>query len=218
MAPPLSIHRVVVVSLFLPYTVTFNIDKDKEFKYSRPVDINLTVPKPNLIEGLAAKRADGPNTSNQQIEDPLFSTKTPASQQVSTNWTQPRSRAQKSEFDNKRLPTLPLSSAQKRRVSIDNSSNIFAEAPWAVESCTQGNIGLQNAINSVAHNLTKRVWVGTLGMPTDTLTDKTRDDIRVKLMTEYDSISVFVADHDFEGHYNQFCKQVCNFKYFFEFF
>ena len=45
-------------------------------------------------------------------------------------------------------------------------------------------------------------------MPTDTLTDKTRGDIRVKLMAEYDSIPVIVADHDFEGHYIQFCKQV----------
>src|SRR5215213_6527909 len=115
MAPPLSIHRVVVVSLALPYTVTFNIDKDKEFKYSRPVDINLTVPKPNLIEGLAAKRVDGPTTPSQQIEDPLFPSKTPATPQVSTGWTQPRSRAQKSELDNKRLPTLPLSSSVQKR-------------------------------------------------------------------------------------------------------
>jgi hypothetical protein len=211
MSPPLSIHRVVVVSLFLPYTVSFDIGKDKEYKYSRPVDINLTVPKPNLIEGLAAKRADGPTSPIQQAEDPinkLFPSKVPTTPpQTLTGWTQPRSRAQKSGID-KRISPSVSSSAQKRRVSID-SSNIFAEAPWTIEPCAQGNIGLQNAINSVAHNLTKRVWIGTLGMPTDTLTDKTRVDIRAKLMTEYDSIPVIVPDHDFEGHYNQFCKQVC---------
>src|SRR5581483_8023558 len=164
MSPILSIHRVVVVSLFLPYTVSFDIGKDKEYKYSRPVDINLTEPKPNLIEGLAAKRADGPTTP---IEDPinkLFPSKvSTTSPQTSTGWTQPRSRAQKTEIDNKRLSSSTSSFVQKGRDSID-SSNIFAEAPWTIEPCTQGNIGLQNAINSVAHNLTKRVWVGTLGM------------------------------------------------------
>ncbi|PKC74143.1 hypothetical protein RhiirA1_516604 [Rhizophagus irregularis] len=210
MSPPLSIHRVVVVSLFLPYTASFDIGKDKEYKYSRPVDINLTVPKPNLIEGLAAKRADGPASPIQQVEDPinkLFPSKVPTTPpQTLTSLTQPRSRAQNSGIDKKLSPSIS-SFTRKRRVSID-SSNIFAEAPWTIEPCTQGNIGLQNAINSVAHNLTKRVWVGTLGMPTDTLTDKTRVDIRAKLTTEYDSIPVIVPDHDFEGHYNQFCKQV----------
>ncbi|CAG8621597.1 9808_t:CDS:10 [Funneliformis mosseae] len=206
MAPPLSIHRVVVVSLFLPYTVSFDIDKEREVTYS-PVDINLTVPKPNLIERLAAKRADGPVTPSQQIEDPinkLFPSKGPITPPPATGRIQPRSRAQKPELDNKRFSPLPLSS---RRVSID-STKVFDEAPWTVEPCTQGNIGLQNAINSVAHSFTKRVWIGTLGMPTDVLTEKTREDIRAKMTTEYDSIPVIVADHDIEGHYNQFCKQV----------
>ncbi|KAF9159812.1 hypothetical protein DFQ26_006154, partial [Actinomortierella ambigua] len=112
------------------------------------------------------------------------------------------------------LPTLQilgqpsaLGSMQQRRTSLD-SAKVFAEAPWTVERSHGGNIGLQNAINSIQGQLNKRIWIGTLGMATDTLTDRTRGDIRAELALNYSSIPVFVHDHDFEGHYHQFCKQV----------
>ncbi|KAG0231359.1 hypothetical protein BGW41_002225 [Actinomortierella wolfii] len=94
-----------------------------------------------------------------------------------------------------------------RRTSLD-SAKVFAEAPWTVERSHGGNIGLQNAINSIQGQLSKRIWIGTLGMATDALTDRTRGDIRAELALNHSSIPVFVHDHDFEGHYHQFCKQV----------
>ena len=65
---PVTIHRVVVVTLFLPQTVSFQV---KELEVSKPVDLKLAVPKPNLIEGLAAKRVSAPQTPTQPVEDPI---------------------------------------------------------------------------------------------------------------------------------------------------
>ncbi|KAI7829840.1 glycosyltransferase family 20-domain-containing protein [Gamsiella multidivaricata] len=105
-------------------------------------------------------------------------------------------------------PTINIHKTQPhRRPSID-SAKVFAEAPWTVEKATSGNIGLHNAVNSIQGQLSKRIWIGTLGMATDTLNDRTRGDIKAELALDHSSIPVFVNDLDFEGHYHQFCKQI----------
>lgn len=119
---------------------------------------------------------------------------------------------------NTRMPSSPTSASssssqtQSQSSCQDNtfldSAKVFADAKWTVEKAYGGNIGLQNAVNSIQGQLSKRIWVGTLGMATDTLTDRTRGDIRAELALNHSSIPVFVNDHDFEGHYHQFCKQV----------
>ncbi|KAF9437804.1 hypothetical protein BGZ76_011046 [Entomortierella beljakovae] len=102
---------------------------------------------------------------------------------------------------------LVLPPTMTRRKSID-SAKVFDNAKWTVEKAYGGNIGLQNAVNSIQNQLTKHLFIGTLGMATDTLTDRTRGDIRTELALNHNSIPVFVHDYDFEGHYHQFCKQV----------
>ena len=114
---------------------------------------------------------------------------------------QPRSRT------NDHLSILTHQTTPQRRPSID-SAKVFAEAPWTVEKANGGNIGLHNAVNSIQGQLTKRIWVGTLGMATDSLPDSTRGDIKAELALNHSSIPVFVNDLDFEGHYHQYCKQV----------
>ncbi|KAF9980890.1 hypothetical protein BGZ75_007864 [Mortierella antarctica] len=119
---------------------------------------------------------------------------------------------------NTRMPSSPTSAASSSSQTQNQSScqgttfldsaKVFADAKWTVEKAYGGNIGLQNAVNSIQGQLSKRIWVGTLGMATDTLTDRTRGDIRAELALNHSSIPVFVNDHDFEGHYHQFCKQV----------
>ena len=98
-------------------------------------------------------------------------------------------------------------SQPERRSSID-SAQVFAEAAWTVEKAISGNIGLHNAVNSIQGQLSKIIWVGTLGMATDTLPERTRGDIKAELALNHSSIPVFVSDLDYEGHYHQFCKQV----------
>ncbi|KAF9124606.1 hypothetical protein BGX30_000858, partial [Mortierella sp. GBA39] len=114
---------------------------------------------------------------------------------------QPRSRT------NDHLSILTHQTIPQRRSSID-SAKVFAEAAWTVEKANGGNIGLHNAVNSIQSQLTKRVWVGTLGMATDSLPDSTRGDIKAELALNHSSIPVFVNDLDFEGHYHQYCKQI----------
>ncbi|KAG0076071.1 hypothetical protein BGZ93_002644 [Podila epicladia] len=114
---------------------------------------------------------------------------------------QPRSRILRTAEDH------PANHVAPRRTSLD-SAKVFADATWTVEKANNGNIGLHNAVNSIQGQLSTRIWVGTLGMATDTLTDRTRGDIRAELALNHGSIPVFVNDVDFEGHYHQFCKQV----------
>ncbi|KAF9573378.1 hypothetical protein EC968_008648 [Mortierella alpina] len=115
---------------------------------------------------------------------------------------QPRSRTENH-------PTIQIhkTTSLSRRPSID-SAKVFAEAAWTVEKAYSGNIGLHNAVNSIQGQLARRIWIGTLGMATDTLPDRTRGDIKAELALNHSSIPVFVNDMDFDGHYHQFCKQI----------
>lgn len=81
---------------------------------------------------------------------------------------------------------------------------------WTVKAAEQGNGALRNAVNAAgdAGVLTDKMWVGTLGMPTDLLDDETRAGIAETLADKYESLTVFINDHEFEGHYTHFCRTV----------
>jgi trehalose-6-phosphate synthase len=87
---------------------------------------------------------------------------------------------------------------------------LLSDADWVVKSAVQGNGGLRNAINAAvkAGIIHDKVWVGTLGMPIDSLKEHTRNDIANQLSEEFDSLAVFVGDSEFEGHYFHFCRNV----------
>ncbi|KAG0086829.1 hypothetical protein BGZ93_007155 [Podila epicladia] len=105
---------------------------------------------------------------------------------------QPRSRTSSGVYVHTATPSLPASQhPPERRVSID-TAKVYADAPWTVEKAGGGNFGLYNAVNSIQNQLAKTVFVGTLGMPTDVLQDRTRGDIRVELALNHNSIPVFV--------------------------
>lgn len=97
----------------------------------------------------------------------------------------------------------------RRRMTHD-MVGLFARAPWTVERQITGNGGLKNAISrGEAEGLVKDVcWVGSLGMPTETLTTTTRQAIETTLRNEYQCAPVFVKDGTLEGHYNHYCKQI----------
>ncbi|EAU35462.1 predicted protein [Aspergillus terreus NIH2624] len=81
---------------------------------------------------------------------------------------------------------------------------------WVVKAAEQGNGGLRNAVNAAEEIglLPDKMWVGTLGMPTDSLKDATRASIAETLEDEFESLTVFVGDDEFEGHYSHFCRAV----------
>ena len=93
----------------------------------------------------------------------------------------------------------------------DSHDRVFAHAEWTVVPADQGNGGLRNAVQAAVRNgqLHDKIWVGTLGMPTDALEDtQQKQDIEDRLATEYDSLTVFCKDSDFDGHYTHYSKQI----------
>ncbi|KAJ5992327.1 alphaalpha-trehalose phosphate synthase subunit [Penicillium sp. IBT 35674x] len=100
------------------------------------------------------------------------------------------------------LPPVPT--------EIGSPRALLSAEDWVVKAAEQGNGGLHNAINAAASAgfLENKMWVGTPGMPTDSLTDMTRRLIDETLQTEYESLTVFVGDSEFEGHYTHFCRSV----------
>ncbi|KAJ5675782.1 hypothetical protein N7462_008679 [Penicillium macrosclerotiorum] len=86
----------------------------------------------------------------------------------------------------------------------------FSRAEWTLEMAEQGNGGLRNAVRSASDSgyLEDMMWVGTLGMPTDALNTQTRDEIARTLEDSFNSLTVFVTDGDFDGHYTHFCKTI----------
>lgn len=91
-----------------------------------------------------------------------------------------------------------------------DKTNIFETAPFQVVPFAKGNGGLKNAINSSLEDgiVKDYVWLGTIGIPTDELSDKTKNKITKKLRDDYHSESVLPSDFTFQGHYKGFCKQI----------
>lgn len=106
----------------------------------------------------------------------------------------------------KQSKTSPKSRATSRGGSSDRS---FSGKEWTVEAALNGNGGLTNAmregIETHGYDIT---WVGTIGFPTDSLSDTLKDDISDKLLEEYQSSVVYVGDSDFKGCYKGFCKTI----------
>ena len=93
-------------------------------------------------------------------------------------------------------------STWERRFSTDNH--------YVVERARIGNSGLWNAVDAVSESglLPEKTWVGTLGMPTSDLTDHLKENISETLEDDYESLTVFVEDGDFDGHYERYCKTI----------
>ncbi|KAG5985045.1 hypothetical protein E4U55_001786 [Claviceps digitariae] len=99
----------------------------------------------------------------------------------------------------------------KSRLRSDSHDRVFTSAPWRVVDADQGNGGLRNAAEAASRDgkLGDYTWVGTLGMPTDALEGtQQREDIENTLFNDYDMMTVFCSDKDFDGHYTHFCKQI----------
>ncbi|KAJ5748594.1 uncharacterized protein N7511_010290 [Penicillium nucicola] len=92
----------------------------------------------------------------------------------------------------------------------ENDWGLLSTAEWEIKASEQGNGGLHNAIRVAIREsaIKKMYWVGTLGMPIDSLTEPTRSHITRQLETTRDCLTVFVDDSEFVGYYNQFCRSI----------
>ena len=83
-----------------------------------------------------------------------------------------------------------------------------------VEQSLQGNIGLQNAVNSVYSGDSKsrpevRVWVGTIRRKA--IKEDVWQDLDLELRSKHSCLPIWTADDEMDDAYNHFCKQVSGF-------
>lgn len=124
--------------------------------------------------------------------------------------SRPSSRQGSKSFAVDGASSSPSPNPQGSPGSPGSPGALLSAADWSVKAAEQGHGGLQNAIYAAeeAGILQDKMWVGTLGMPTDSLTVMTLDLIEQTLREEYESLTVFVGDSEFEGHHAHFCRSV----------
>ena len=114
------------------------------------------------------------------------------------------------ELEKKRLDAKKKKHSPSTRASRAGSSDRGYEGkPWTVEPAVQGNGGLSNAVRAAVDQGDMNVsWIGTLGFPTDALSETLKEDIHDKLVTDHDAQVVYVSDKDLDGHYAHYCKTI----------
>lgn len=108
----------------------------------------------------------------------------------------------------KQLSSPPSRSSrnQSRAQSHDRG---YEGKPWTVEPAIHQNGGLTNAIRSASNEEgVGTTWIGTVGFPTDSLSQNLKEDIDDKLLNEHESVVVYVSDKNLDGHYKHFCKTI----------
>ncbi|SCU78616.1 LAMI_0A05248g1_1 [Lachancea mirantina] len=101
--------------------------------------------------------------------------------------------------------------AKIRASLLQGSKNIFASVPWKVVASGKGNGGLKNAVSTCVLEKTIEepvTWVGSLGIPTDSIPKDVLKSIVTEMETNYHSAAVISDDVTFKGAYKNFCKQI----------
>lgn len=219
---------VLIAALYLPYTVSFDVlrrhipEKKSTSQWQVPSpplrqssqDGSRTT-IPSMMGVLSALHQPSPPiTPPMSVETvDFFSQRLPVDIDAARKkLTQPQSTAAtppQSGIVPPRRPAVPTgTSIRSRRRSGVSDIVKFTSAPWSIEPTTQGNGGLRNAVTAVvgSGDLKEKKWIGTLGMPTDSLTERKEEISRS--FRELDCEIVYVPDSDMDGHYIQYCKQI----------
>lgn len=126
----------------------------------------------------------------------------------------PTSSAAKSQ-----LHLLPLVSRARRLSRSSNSRirspsaslRIRSDVPiqdYVLEPSAHANGGLSNAVNSTRKSLGKKLWIGVLDVPAQSIKESDRARIQETLRSEADSVPVWATEEEFQQHYDVFCHQV----------
>lgn len=222
---PVSIREPPLSTLPKTPGATTNLETIFQPHVERP--FSLTIPTPRSKKGLSASTSrsnlSGLCTLRDPHHMPLHSpagSRTPGDNR-SSYWNQPTSKAAAAppsdvrHFNTRALDVyndmiLPPKPARRLRSNTRKTSNEkkYTEDNYTIEHARHGNSGLFHVIDAVseAGDLTDKTWVGTLGMPTDTLDDHLKSVIAECLEDDYESLAIYVSDGDFDGHYEHFCK------------
>lgn len=100
--------------------------------------------------------------------------------------------------------------SNKKLMNKEEKSNIFDNSELNVIEFAKGNGALKNAIKSSLEDgiVNDYCWLGTIGIPTDELSQKTREKITKTLKNEHQCESVLPDDFTFQGAYKNFCKEI----------
>lgn len=111
--------------------------------------------------------------------------------------------------DTKSFRALRESSIDQIVVPTYERHKGVSRSAWTIEPAIQGNGPLSNALQSAVDSGLLKDGLhhfGTLGFPTDSLSNPKRQEIAECLESNYDAHAVFVKDEDLDGHYVHFCK------------
>ncbi|KAG6864034.1 hypothetical protein C0991_000927 [Blastosporella zonata] len=212
-------QRVVIASLFLPETVSFG-ESSSLTPGMRQNPVDVVTPPPVAANRLSFNRITAPKSIVDDLKDksristpalrspvqeslnPFANVKVPPNSAVTST-----TRLTAHSFDTR--STRP---SVRRRTSRSSSRHPrdTAREPWYIEPNPYCNGGLKNAVDSVGSKLKNKLWVGTLGTSTDSISPATRSSIDATLSTlpTHPSLPVWVPDAEFQSCYAEFCHQV----------
>ncbi|KZS89294.1 hypothetical protein SISNIDRAFT_431860 [Sistotremastrum niveocremeum HHB9708] len=216
-------HRVLIASLFLPVTASFQ-DENIPPVISPTVTAEpgplFRVPDPLPESSTPTKKTPKSilDDLKVKISTPL---QTPGLSENSNPFGDLKSNssflADSLAKSVQRRTSSAATSRPLRRVSRRNSrsSSLHRGPPtptastgWHFDSNPNGNGGLYNAVHSVDDKLRSKLWIGALGQPTDSFDTELRRGLDRRLWDEHDSLAVWIPDHEFSGCYDTFCHQV----------
>ncbi len=157
-------------------------------------------------------------TPNEKPVNPFFTSLNVALAATQGNLTPPR--RQLSYSDHPPLTQSRVSRTVRRKSSSRSSSrrptaeyvhgngNGAISEVYHMEFNPHSNGGLINAVNSVSDKLRRKLWVGTLGNPTDAFDEETKKNVEKRMKVEYDSLPVWIPENEFSKCYDEFCHQV----------
>jgi trehalose 6-phosphate synthase complex regulatory subunit len=110
----------------------------------------------------------------------------------------------------KKKPQSHSRNPGNRNIATSQDRRVWG-SDWTVQPADQGNAGLFNAIKAAIRD--KNVeddifYIGTLGFPTDSLEESVKSSISDSLEADWDAITVYVNDTDWDGHYIHYCKTI----------
>ncbi|KAH9476749.1 Putative alpha,alpha-trehalose-phosphate synthase [UDP-forming] 106 kDa subunit [Psilocybe cubensis] len=126
----------------------------------------------------------------------------------------PRLRRNKSRSTSRRATSSARAGSVPTSPSVDSNggSMMYGGASgvpaWHMEPNPHCNGGLKNAVESVGERMKRKLWVGTLGTPTDGFGEELRRDIDARMVAQRQSLPVWIPDDEFQSCYDEFCHQV----------
>ncbi|WBW70772.1 alpha,alpha-trehalose-phosphate synthase [Schizosaccharomyces osmophilus] len=95
-----------------------------------------------------------------------------------------------------------------RRMTFD--AEAWKKISYRILPNSYGNASFYNAIHAADRTgkFGEHVFIGTSGVPTDSLPDMVKQKISDDYLTSHNSIVVYPSDTDFVGHYNHYCKNI----------